>query len=174
MNLTSQLADSLIQHREELRYYADLARFASIYNSLSEPLGLRLPQPIVNRRTDANTSALRAILDLPEDQPTPSWALESGPSRRTGASRVPQPAEVVRMLLAFAERTLGTNKIKSDLESTARETEHRRRHAIATKAENNAWEAKKKKLAAARVQCRSAAETKANKELVSDWMCNAV
>ena len=89
-----------------------------------------------------------------------------GPSRRVGASRVPQPYEVVRMLLAFAERTLSTAKLRADIESTSGESEERRRHASALKRENTAWEGARKKLTEARVRCNSAAETKANKELV--------
>ena len=89
----------------------------------------------------------------------------AGPSRR-GASRIPQPSEVVKMLLALAERTLSVPKIRAELDSTSGEADLRRRHASALKSENKKWEEQEKKLASARVQCRSAAETKANKELV--------
>lgn len=161
------------KHREELRYYADLARFASKFTVLSSPLGLRLSPAVVlkDRRADVNAAAVRALLDLDNDQPAPSWAsdLGAGPSRRVGASRIPQPSEIVRMLLAFAERTLVTPKLRAELDSTSGEFEERRRrrrHASATKKLFTHWEAKKKKLAEARVQCKTAAETKANKELV--------
>lgn len=157
------------RHREELRYYADLARFANMFNALSKHLGLRLPPTVVtnNRRTDANASAIRALLDLDNDQVASAWATDvTGPSRRVGASRIPLPFEVVRMLLALADRTLSTAKVRAEIDSTSGEGEERRRHANGTKKEFTAWEARKKKLAEARVRCKSAAETKANKEIV--------
>ncbi|WVW84100.1 hypothetical protein I302_106129 [Kwoniella bestiolae CBS 10118] len=160
------LVDTLFNIREELRYYADLARFQSMYNMLSEPLNLKLPPPIVDERLEANNSALRAILDLGEDQATPAWATEltAGPSRRTAASRIPPPAEVVRMLLAFAERTLSSPKIRADMEYFVPENEIRRKHASAIKKETSMMETRKKKLNEARLKCKTAAETKAHKE----------
>ena len=71
------------------------------------------------------------------------------------------------MLLAFAERTLQTPKMRADVDSTSGEAEERRRHANGHKKEITAWEGRKKRLAEAKVRCKSAAETKANKELVS-------
>ena len=71
------------------------------------------------------------------------------------------------MLLAVAERTLQTQKMRADIDSTSGEAEERRRHANGHKKETTAWEARKKSLAEAKVRCKSAAETKANKELVS-------
>ena len=91
---------------------------------------------------------------------------EVGPSRRVGASRVPESYEVVRMLLALADHTLSTAKLRADMESTSGENEERKRFASALKKANTAWEGEKKKLTEARVLCKCAAETKANKELV--------
>ena len=125
--------------------------------------------PVLKHRANVNDLAMRALLDLDPDQPIPSWAVdvEAGPSRRAAASRIPQPAEIVRMLLALADRTLSTPKIRANIDSTSGEAEERRRHFNGVRRENNAWELKKKKLAEARVRCNSAAETKANKETVS-------
>ncbi|KAK8864575.1 hypothetical protein IAR55_001825 [Kwoniella newhampshirensis] len=162
------VAEMMFNLREELRYYADLARFAAIFNIISEPLRLRLPPPIVDTRAQTNDSALRALLDLDENQPSPAWAAElsAGPSRRVGASRIPQPAEVVRMLLALAERTLATPKIRYEMEMFSLEYKERMKQYNEVKGHTAVFEAKKKKLAEARVRCKSAAETKANKEML--------
>ncbi|ORY32872.1 hypothetical protein BCR39DRAFT_464322, partial [Naematelia encephala] len=159
------LADTLMRHRDELKYYADLARFATIFNSLVEPLNLRLPIVIEPPQRDTNESAIRTLLDLPDDEPVPAWAADSGPSRRTGASRLPQPADVIRMLLALAERTLETPAIKVDIDITAGESEVRRKYADAVKRAVASWEPRRKKLSEMRIRCKTAAETKANKEL---------
>ncbi|WWC62148.1 uncharacterized protein I303_104740 [Kwoniella dejecticola CBS 10117] len=161
-----ELTGTLFNVREELRYYADLARFQAIYNMLAEPLDLRSPPLVIDHRAEANNSALRAILDLDENQPPPAWAAEytAGPSRRTGASRIPPATEVIRMLLAFADRTLSTPKIRGDTESFVPENDMRRKHASAIKKETLTMEAKKKKLNEARLKCKTAADTKANKE----------
>ena len=37
--------DDLFRYREEIRYYADLARFAAIFTTLAEPLGLKMLSP---------------------------------------------------------------------------------------------------------------------------------
>ncbi|WWD17120.1 hypothetical protein CI109_101557 [Kwoniella shandongensis] len=163
-----EILENMFNFREELRYYADLARFAAIYNIISEPLGLRLPPPIVDTRAQMNDSALRALLDLDENQPAPAWAtdLTAGPSRRVGASRIPQPAEIIRMLLALAERTLATPKIRYDMELFSFDVQEHRKHSAKIKENSAVFEQKKKKLAEARVRCKSAAETKANKELL--------
>ena len=156
----------MFHHREELRYYADLAIFATIYSSLKQPLSLRLPaEPDSVDRKMANASAIRALLDIGADGTPPPWA-DPGPSRRTGASRIPQPSEVVRMLLAFLERCLPTPRLRSEVEQTAGENEDRREHARGIKRAATSWESQKKRLAEARVRCKSAAETKANKEQV--------
>lgn len=70
------------------------------------------------------------------------------------------------MLLSMAERTLATSQIRADLEWAAPENEARRVHAREQKKANDSWEAKKKKLIEARVQCSTPAQTKANKETV--------
>ncbi|RSH87206.1 hypothetical protein EHS25_003115 [Saitozyma podzolica] len=143
---------------DELRYYADTARFAFIYNELAEPLSLRLPKPVDHDAT------LRAILAIADDQPTPSWALETGPARRTAASRVPTSAEVVRMLLALAERTLATPRFRASLDSMTSENASRRSHAIRMKSLTNRHEAKQKGFAEARLRIKNATDAKWNKE----------
>jgi len=115
---------------------------------------------------DVNEAQVRALLDLNPDDPTPAWALEAGPSRRA-ASKVPQPAEVVRMLLAMADRAALTPTIRAEMESTTGESEARRLHASSTKKANADWEAQKKKLGAERVLCKTATETKNNKAKAS-------
>lgn len=153
--------------REELRYYGDLARFANAYKTLEDPLGLGMPKVVIaESRGSANMKAIRALLDLEEHEEIPAWA-GAGPSRRTGASRLPQPSEVVRMLLALAERTLSSPVIRTDLGWEAPENEARRVHAREQKKENDQWEIKRKKLSADGVRCKSAAATKAHQELVS-------
>ncbi|WWC70160.1 uncharacterized protein I206_104108 [Kwoniella pini CBS 10737] len=161
-----ELNSTLFNVREELRYYADLARFQAIYNLLSEPLNLRPPPLVIDQRAEANESALRAILDLDENQPPPAWAAEytAGPSRRTGASRIPPPPEVIRMLLALADRTLSTPKIRGDMESSVPDIDVRKKHASAVKSEVATMETKKKKLQEARLKCKTAKETNAIKE----------
>lgn len=72
------------------------------------------------------------------------------------------------MLLSMAERTLSTRQIRSDLDWAAPENEARRVHAREQKKANEAWEAKKKKLAEGRLQSSTAAATKANKEMVCE------
>ena len=139
--------ETLRHHREELRYYADLARFNTIYANLEEPLDLQLP------RSTAHDDLDPVELDVS--------------SRRAGASRLPSPAQVVRMLLAFAERTLSTPIIRSDLDSQTEENAMRRQHLSATKRENTAWDIKKKKLEEARGKSKSAADTKLTKQTVS-------
>lgn len=154
------------QHREELRYYADLARVATAFKNLTEPLGLKMPSAVVPAaRGNANAQAIRALLDLDDDASPPAWA-DVGPSRRTAASRLPQPNEVIRMLLALADRALSTLAIRIDLGWEAPENEARRVHLRQLKKENDRWDVRKKKLAEARVLCKSAAATKANKEEV--------
>jgi hypothetical protein len=153
--------------REELRYYGDLARFANAYKTLEIPLGLRMPKAVLaESRGSANMKAVRALLDLEEHEEVPIWAA-AGPSRRTGASRLPQSSEVVRMLLAFAEKTLSSPAIRTDLVWEAPENEARRVHAREQKKENDQWETKRKKLSTDGVRCKSAAATKAHQEVVS-------
>lgn len=70
------------------------------------------------------------------------------------------------MLLALAERTFITPKLRADLDSTAGEHEERRKHSSDHKKQHTKWENRKKTLMEARVKCRSAADTKANKNMV--------
>lgn len=141
----------MFDYREELRYYADLARFAVIFKDIEEPLGLK--RHLVPKRDDVGSI-------LVGDELIP-WA---APTRR-GASRVPLPEEVVDMLLALAERTLWTRVIRAELDNSS-EVEARKQHAVVTKAVNAEWEEKKKKLAAERVVCKTAAQTKSNQAKV--------
>ncbi|WVR06898.1 hypothetical protein IAU60_003934 [Kwoniella sp. DSM 27419] len=154
--------EELFNIREELRYYADVARFAAIYQILEKPLDLRLPPPIVDTRTEANNAALRALLDLDEDQPAPAWAtdLSAGPSRRTGASRSPPSSEVTRMLLALAERTLAAPRIKKELDDPPSEYLMQRAMNAERKKEIDAWFPRKKKMEEGLVRCSTAAATK--------------
>ncbi|RXK39312.1 hypothetical protein M231_03391 [Tremella mesenterica] len=154
--------DVLIRLREELRYYADLARFSSVITSLTLPLGLRLP-PAPEDRRSMHVSAVRQLLNLEKDDSPPSWS-DVGPSRRVGTSRIPQPTEVVRMLIALSERCLQTPILRADVEQFSKENEDRRKHASLMKKEMINWETTKRKLTEARVRCQTAAETKANKE----------
>ena len=142
--------------REELRYYADLVRFASIFNALKEPLELgSLPEVPTSSTEEAK---VRALLDLDPSQPTPSWAIE-GHARRS-ASKVPTPGEVVDMLLSLADRAIHTPRLRAEIESSAGESEARRKHASTTKRLHTEWEVAKKKSAEAKVLCRTAAESK--------------
>jgi hypothetical protein len=171
----SQLIDTIVRYREEIRYYADLARFSVIINDLLKPLKLRLPPSIASqdRRANANNAAMRSLLDLEDDQVAPTWATESsGPSRRTAASRIPLPWEVVRMLLALADCALPMAKIRAEVDRTTLENEVKRKAASDLKKETTRWEAKSKKLGEARVRCKSAAETRANKDAVSVFLGN--
>ncbi|WVQ99531.1 hypothetical protein IAU59_006667 [Kwoniella sp. CBS 9459] len=147
-NGDEELLGLMYNLREELRYYADLARFAAIYDLLAESLNLKLPLPIIDHKTDANNAALRAILDLGDDQEAPAWAAEltAGPSKRTAASRIPPATEVIRMLIAFAERTLSTPKIRAEAESMMSEAEIRRITVEGRKAENAKWLPERAKL----------------------------
>jgi hypothetical protein len=151
-------------HREELRYYADLSRLASIYNTLAAPLGLSKPHTMhrTYRHYNADAEAVRALL---EGEGTPDAI---GPAtRRSTTTRIPQPGEVVRMLLAIADRTIYTPTIRQDLDSSTAENDARRRHANEHKRETTSWETRKKKLGEARILCKTPAETKANKANVS-------
>ncbi|WVF71335.1 hypothetical protein IAT40_006138 [Kwoniella sp. CBS 6097] len=147
-NGDEELLGLMFNVREELRYYADLARFAAIYNLLAQPLALKLPSPVVDHRNDANNAALRAILDLGDGQEAPAWASEltAGPSKRTGASRIPPSSEVIRMLIAFAERTFLTPKIRAEAESIMSEAEIRRITVEGRKTENAKWLPERAKL----------------------------
>lgn len=131
---------------EEIRHYADLARFAKLFEGFVEPYGLRMPLAPPAPKTD---STMKALLDLKEGQPTPQWATElAGPSRRVAASRIPPPAEIVRMLLALAERTLVTDFMRAELDRHMGEMDDRRRAYDAISAENKDWLWKTKQMTA--------------------------
>ncbi|WVQ74006.1 hypothetical protein IAR50_003587 [Cryptococcus sp. DSM 104548] len=156
------IREDLFNFREELRYYADLVRFAAIFDLLSEPLHLRLPIAPIDHRSQTDEAGLRSLFDLDENSPAPAWATEFAAPSRRGASKVPQPAEVVRMLLSLAERALTTPKMRGNIENFTVETKARREHANATKKEITTWEERKKKLSEERLKCKTAGETKAN------------
>jgi hypothetical protein len=163
-----QIIEIVDKYREELRYFADLARFANAYKHLEEPLNLRLPKTILPLTSgQANATAVRNLLGLPANESLPEWAIDAGPARRTAASRLPSHHEVIRMLLAFAERTLSTPALRADLVWEAPENEARRVHARELKKENEDWAKVKKGLMAAALQAKTAAATKTNKEKVS-------
>jgi hypothetical protein len=157
-----------------LRYYADLARFANAYKQLEEPLDLELPKVVLPTTSGAaNATAVRNLLGLQADEALPAWAGEA-PARRTAASRLPSNHEVIRMLLAFAERTLSTPAIRADLVWEAPENEARRVHAREIKKENEEWARIKKNLMAAALHCKTPAATKLNREKVSFGPCLTV
>jgi hypothetical protein len=122
----------LFKYREEIRYYADLTRFATIFTLLTEPLDLLISSP------DQSVTSIRS----------------------------PQPDEVIRMLLALAERTLQTPLIRADIESTAGDVAVRRQHAKDLKAEGVAWEKERRRLSAAGLQAKTPTEGRQNKEEV--------
>ncbi|ODO06462.1 hypothetical protein L198_01694 [Cryptococcus wingfieldii CBS 7118] len=156
------ILEDLFNFREELRYYADLVRFAAIFNLLSEPLNLRLPVAPIDRRAQNDEAGLRNLFDLDENSPAPAWTTGFAAPSRRGASKVPEPAEVVKMLLSLAERALTTPKMRGNIENFTVETKARREHGNTTKKEVNAWEERKKKLSEERIKCKTAGETKAN------------
>lgn len=154
--------------REELRY-ADLARFAQIYNEVAEMLGLKMPPDPTQQAKERNERAMRAILDLGADEPAPSWAIEAGgSSSRRGASRIPPPSEIVRMLLALADHVMRLEDVKWHMDPMVLYSagDAARQQSNEIKAENKRWDAEKAKLNAARVRCKNAAETKAAKAKV--------
>lgn len=154
--------------REELRHYADLARFAQVYKEIADPLNLKMP-PAESER-DRNDRAVRALLDLGENDPAPSWAFEStGPSRRAAASRLPSPSEVVRMLMALIEHVIHLEGVRVTMDPAIGNpyNDYVRKNVQYNREENARWETEKKSLMAARVRCKSAEQTRANKAKVS-------
>lgn len=152
-----------------MRYHTDIVRFANVMRKVAPILELDLPV-ISGAKDDAkkaqsNSSALRALLDLDEEDSAPLWAAfqsDSGPRR--GASKTPLPAEVVGMLLALCDRALRTDRIRQELESTGGEFEARRKVAADSKALKEEWDQRKKKLAEEKVLATSASATKAWRE----------
>lgn len=155
--------------REEMRY-ADLARFASIYHQAAEMLGLTLPPDPTEAARERNERAMRVLLDLGADDEAPTWAMEAGPSTRRGASRLPAPSEVVRMLLALVEYVTHLDTVRFHMDPNVGYSagDEIRKMSTAQKEEGKRWDAEKKKLNAARVRAKSAADTKAAREKVSD------
>ncbi|TXT08975.1 hypothetical protein VHUM_02449 [Vanrija humicola] len=149
----------LVQNsREELRYYADLARFASIFNNLSEPLQLELP-PAPETAQERNDRAMRALLDLGDDEAVPGWT-DTAPSRRAAASRVPQASEVVRMIIALINSAINSPKIRAEMDPGVFDFEARQRNFKQLKEEKSRWDDEKKKIGQERVLAKSAAQTK--------------
>lgn len=153
------------EKRDELRSaYADLGRFAQIYREIADELGLVLP-PAVDTTRDRNTRAMRALLELGVDEPTPSWAVDSsGPSRR-GASRIPQAREVIRMLIALIDYVSNLEAVKWHMDPATLNSanDELRKSNHVNKEENARWDAEKKSIMVARVKCKTAEATKANK-----------
>lgn len=161
---TFDVIDTLEDLREELRHYADLARFAKIFAEVEDLLGLSMAPEPSNESRERNEAALRSLLDLDEGEATPTWATDAPRRGRAAASRIPSAVEVVRMLLGLCEYVIPLDAVRADMEpGGTREMDYRREAARQAKAENQRWEAEKKKLLAARVRCTTAAATKANK-----------
>jgi hypothetical protein len=164
--LDADTLEMISDKREELRHYADLARFAQVYKEIAEPLGLKmLPAESVN---DRNNRAVRALLNLGDDEVAPSWALESGPSRRAAASRLPSSSEVARMLIAISDYIIYLDALRSTMDPSIGNTyhEHVKKNMQYNREENARWEAEKKAIMAARVRCKSAEQMKASKARV--------
>jgi len=157
--------------REEMRHYADLARFAQVYKEIAGPLNLKMLE--VESVKDRNDRAMRALLDLGANDPAPTWALETGPSRRAAASRLPSASEVVRMLIAMADHVIHLDAVRSTMDPAVGNTynDFLRKISQYNKEENARWETVKKGIMAERVRCKSAEQTKANKAKVS-WTRN--
>lgn len=150
-----------------MRYHADLVRFATVMRRIAPILGLDLPATSVtgSSKAQSHSNAMRALLDLDDDESAPSWAAfqpESG--NRRGASKVPLPAEVTSMLLALCNKALQADKVRQELDSTGGEFEARRRVAAESKVLKEEWDSRKKKLAEEKLQVTSAAATKAWRE----------
>nr|ODN80163.1 hypothetical protein L203_05971 [Cryptococcus depauperatus CBS 7841] len=156
------IQDMLFNLREELRYYADLSRFASIFHALSEPLHLTFPPELPNLHSQTDNATLRELFGLDNTQVASAWSFELPGSSRRSASRTPQPSEIVRMLLALAVRTLSTPKIRGDMELFSDEINAKKQHAAETKRENLDWDKKKQELLNAKLLCKTAAQKKAS------------
>jgi hypothetical protein len=146
--LNRQLLEVLTRHREELRYYGDLARFRNTFEALAKPLRFRMPVPLISpTRAGLNVHAAQRLSELDDD-----YVNEAGPTRRSAAlGRLPSQPEVVRMLLALADRTLSTPAIRKDLVWEAPENEARRIHTRTVKGENERHQRVQKKLAGAKL-----------------------
>ncbi|GMK55244.1 hypothetical protein CspeluHIS016_0203000 [Cutaneotrichosporon spelunceum] len=155
--------------REEMRY-ADLARFAAIYQQAADILELKMPRDPAEAARERNEKAMRALLDLGVDDEAPAWAMETGSSTRRGASRLPAPSEVVRMLLALVEHVMHLDIVRyqMDLNVGYSVGDEIRKMSTEQKEEAKRWDAEKKKLNAARVRAKSAADTKAAREKLKE------
>jgi hypothetical protein len=150
-----------------MRYQADLVRFASIMRRIAPILKLNLPAAtnVGQSKIQSNAEAMRALLDLDDDESAPSWsAFQPESGTRRGASKVPLPAEVVAMLLAVCNRALETDKLRQELVSASGEFEARSRVAGESKVLKEEWDARKKKLAEEKLRATSASATKAWRE----------
>ncbi|BEI85492.1 hypothetical protein CcaverHIS002_0508930 [Cutaneotrichosporon cavernicola] len=155
--------------REEMRY-ADLARFASIYQQVADMLDLKMPPDPTSAARERNEKAMRALLDLGADDEAPAWAMEAGPSTRRGASRLPAPNEVVRMLLALVEYVMHLDIVRFQMDPNVGYSagDEIRKMSTEQKEEAKRWDAEKKKLNAARVRAKTAADTKAAREKLKE------
>lgn len=135
--LTTQMLELLVQHREELRYYGDISRFADTFERLSGPLDLRKHYASIQSvESVAGTQSARVPSELDADIEETNVRQ----TRRSAASgKAASQYEVVRMLLALASRTLSTPKIRKDLGWEAPENEARRVHTRQLKKEDERW-----------------------------------
>lgn len=152
--------------REEMRHYADLARFAQVWKELSALLDLKMLPAETTQ--DRNDRAVRALLNLGENDVAPSWALETGPSRRAAASRLPSSSEVVRMLISLTDYVINIDSLRSTMDPAIGNSynDYVKKNFQYNREENARWDAEKKALAAARVRCKTAEQTRANKAKV--------
>ena len=112
----------------------------------------------------AHTQAVREMLELEED----SEEMEVRTTRRSAAlGPIPPQYEVVRMLLALADRTLLTPRIRRDLTWEAPENEARRVYARSVKKGHERFDKIKKRLRDAKVGLKDVAAIKANEGEVS-------
>ena len=112
----------------------------------------------------AATQAVREMLELDED----SEEMKVRTTRRTAASGpIPPQYEVVRMLLALADRTLLNPRIRRDLTWEAPENEARRVYARQVKKGHERFDKIKKRLQGAKVGLNDVAAIKANEDEVS-------
>lgn len=157
------------ERREELRHFADLARFAQVYNSIAGYLELRLPPDPNLEAKEQNDRTMRALLDIGDGESTPAWATETGPSRRTAASRLPSPSEVVRMLISIMDYVIELDKVRRDMDpgvGFSMSDAVRRLHDKQQK-EFKRWAVEKKKLSDATQAARGAPSKKRAKDKVA-------
>lgn len=163
----ADIAETIADLREEVRY-ADLARFANIYNEAAEVLGLELPPDPAQAAKERNERAMRALLDISADEPAPTWAMETGGPSRRGASRIPPASEIVRMLIAITDFAITLDAVRYHIDPQVLYAagDEIRKMSSGQKAEQKRWEGEKAKLNAAKLRCKNAAETKKAREKV--------